>query len=190
MAITDSLKNIPTWAYAVGGVLIFGLVIMMTRGSGGSSSAQSTGLPAADVNDILSQLQDAANQLGSGSGSTGSGGSSGGGSTPPAGGTTSVKTLTGYNVVFKKGAAGRTALYDSKGKFVQYVSGFSTTAGLRKKIGGKWAYMITSGKYKGKYIITGIGKTVTLSSVYKVTQAPATTSTTTATVQQSNNAVA
>lgn len=183
MAITDSLKNIPTWGYAVGGVLIFGLVIMMTRG-GKSSSAQSTALPSADVNDILSQLQDAANQLGSGS-------NSGGGSNqPPAGGTTSVKTLSGYTAIFKKGSAGKTALYDDKGHFVQYVSGFTTTTGLRKKIGSHWAYMITSGKYKGKYIIYGIGKSVTLAGTYTTTQTPATTSTKTAQIQSSNNAVA
>lgn len=187
MAIIDSLRNIPTWGYAAGGIFVVGLVFLLTR-SGGGTAAQSTGMPAADINDILNQLQDAANQLGGSQSGGSTGGSTGGTTTTPP--PKPIQTLIGYKATFLHGAAGKTPLYDAKGKFITYVSGFTTTVGLRKKIGGHWAYMITSGKHKGQYIIYGINRTVKLTAQYQTTQAPATTSTTTAAVPTSNNAVA
>lgn len=70
MAISDTISRVPTWGWAVGALFIVGLAFVMTRGSSSGSSYTSNAVPAADVNDILNQLQDAANQLPAASGKT------------------------------------------------------------------------------------------------------------------------
>lgn len=90
MALSDRIQNIPTWAYAVGALFVVGAAFLLTRGSGGQA-ATSTAIPSADVNDILNQLQDAANQLGgSQSGTTPTNSGSGTGSQTGSGGFTAT----------------------------------------------------------------------------------------------------
>lgn len=183
MAITDSLKNIPTWGYAVGGVFIVGIVLLMTKSGGGGTSAQSTALPAADVNDILGQLQDAANQLGANKGA----------GTPA---TEKPRTDPIFNLqyyLFDINTSKGIHLYNSKGKLATTLK-TNTNLHLSKglfKIGGiNYRKIIAkvNGKWLGYYVKDADVKKY-LIPIYNQTQAPATTATTTATVPASNNAV-
>lgn len=68
MDLSGTFSRIPTWGWAAGGVLIVGALFLSNRSSG--TSVQSNAVPAADVNDILNQLQDAANQIPGAAGKT------------------------------------------------------------------------------------------------------------------------
>lgn len=58
--ITGLTSRISPWGWAAGGVLLIGLVFLLTKGSGSTST---TAMPAADINDWLNQLQSAADSL-------------------------------------------------------------------------------------------------------------------------------
>ena len=177
MDIKETISKVPTWGWIAGGGLVLGLVLLMSKGSGGST-VSSTGGVAPDANSLLGQLQDAANSLGGGGGS-GSGSGSGSGT-----GTTPTKTLTGYSAKIASG--NRVATYDkASGKLVGYISGLTVTTAIPKKINGLWWYQITSGKYKGRWFKPGSG--ITWTKLF--TTAAPTTTTNTSSVQTSNNTV-
>lgn len=58
--ITGLTSKVGPWGWAAGGVLLIGLVFLLTKGSGSTSS---TAMPAADINDWLNQLQTAVDSL-------------------------------------------------------------------------------------------------------------------------------
>lgn len=172
MAISDYINRVPTWGWAAGGVILIGLVFLMTKGSGGQS-AISPAVPAADVNDILAQLQDAADQLGS--------------NQPPAKTPTTpvpvnpIKTITGY----VGQVTGRIRLYDKNRRYVRDVSGITLQFDQKIKIAGNWWYRIKSGKYRGMFV--NPGRNIKITTLYS-TVAPTTTQST-STIPTSNNQV-
>lgn len=165
MDIKETISRVPTWGWIAGGGLVLGLLLLMNRGSGGTTMS-STGGAAPDANSILGQLQDAANTLG------------GTKTNPP----TTTKTLTGYSV---KVASHNLATYDSKGKLLGNINS-TTFSATKKKINGVWWYTITSGKYRGRMFKAVSGSWITYTPIYA--QTPTTTHTT-STVQTSNNTV-
>lgn len=74
----DIFNRIPLWGWIAAGIGVIAVIFL--AGSGGSN-AQSTATPSTDVNDILNQLQNAADLVGGGGGTSG-------------GSTTTTKTVT------------------------------------------------------------------------------------------------
>lgn len=168
--ITD---RIPTWGWAVGGILIIGAAFLLTRGgsssSGGGQFVQSGGTQAPDVNDILAQLQDAANQL------------------PGSKTITETKTVT----IKEKSLWGS----DVPAKIRNQLSSESA-ATLFKRYGVKYGSTINMGDLERllKKMNIKFGKAVNYKEVVKagvITNLPTTSTTTTnrAVVQSSNNEV-
>lgn len=170
MDIQGTISRVPTWGWAVGGVLLVGLVFLTTQGGGGQS-AITPAVPAADTNDILAQLQNAADQLGSKSAPT---------TTP----TTFVKKIIGYTGVVPSRQP--INLYDKNRKFVKTISGLTLQFDQKIKIGGKWWYRIKSGKYQGMFIRPG--SNITITPIYSSPPSPTTTQST-STVPTGNNQV-
>ena len=61
MGLIDQVKTAPPWIWITGGIG-FLLLIFVATSKGGST--QTVGTPSADINDILKELQDAADQVG------------------------------------------------------------------------------------------------------------------------------
>lgn len=161
------LDRIPTWGWVVAGLGVVVLALMM-RSGGSSASYTSAETPAVDVNDILSQLQDAADQLGGGTGSS-TGGS-----------TTVTKTITSKNYWGSDIPKGIRTLSSESAVtlFKKYKVNFGTT--------------INMGDLKRLLKKMGInyGKTLTKSDLVKagiIPEPPTVTSSNT--VQSSNNEV-
>lgn len=164
MDISGTFSRVPTWGWAVGGILIVGALFLSTRSSG--TSTQSTALPAADVNDILNQLQDAANLVG--------------GQTTTKTVTVKEKSLWGSDV--PAGIANRLSSESAATLFKKYGINFGTTINM-----GDLERLLK--RMKIKY-----GKQVNYKDLVKagvIANLPTTESTTTetATVQSSNNEV-
>lgn len=177
MGLQDTLSKVPTWGWAGGGVFLIFLVFLMTKPSG--TQVQSAETPAPDINDILNQLQDAANQLGDKPTTTPTP------TTPTP--TTTVKKLIGYVGVI--GSGNKVRLYDKNRKFYKNISGVTLQFDQRVKIGGAWWYRIKSGKYKGMFVQPG--RFIKITPTYQTTTTtPTTTNTQSNTVQNSNNQVA
>lgn len=174
MGLQDTISKVPTWGWAAGGVILIGLVFLMTKGSGGQA-ATSPAVPAADVNDILAQLQNAADLVGSKTPTT---------PTTPTTPAPGVKTLTGYVAKI----TGKASLYYSSGKPTGVeVSGITVNVKKRIKVGGRWLYQITSGKYKGRYL--SVDRDIKYTPIYSILPAPTTTTQSSSTVPTGNNQV-
>lgn len=80
MGLTDQIKSTPKWIW-VGGGVVFLLLIFLATSRG--SQTQTVGTPSTDVNDILKQLQDAADLVGGQTPPTTGNPPTGGGTTTP-----------------------------------------------------------------------------------------------------------
>lgn len=81
MGLIDQVKTAPTWVWISGGI---GFLLLLFVATSKGSSVQTVGTPSTDVNDILNQLQDAADLVGGQDPpTTGNPPTGGGGTNPP-----------------------------------------------------------------------------------------------------------
>lgn len=81
MGLIDTVKTTPTWIWISGGI---GFLLLLFVATSKGSQTQTVGTPSTDINDILGQLQDAADLVGGANPpATGNPPTGGGTTTPP-----------------------------------------------------------------------------------------------------------